>query len=193
MKFKAIFLTAALAVAGSHAAGANEFEPALRDFADKQIRVWIADAKVVDAIKAQNQETGGLSEDKIVSLDKQWRAETSADSRPLIDSVMQRGISDFLRARKEEAQGVVTEIFVMDAKGLNVGQSDVTSDYWQGDEAKWKDTFLKGADAIHLGEVEQDESTQTFQSQISLSVVDPASGAVIGAVTVGVDVEALAQ
>ena len=88
---------------------------------------------------------------------------------------------------------MVTEIFVMDNKGLNVGQSDVTSDYWQGDEAKWQKTFLAGADAVFIDAVEFDESTQTFQSQLSLPVVDPQSGDVIGAVTIGVNVDTLLQ
>ena len=126
MKFRTMLFAATMAGAVSGAAQANEFEPALRDFAAKQVRVWIADAKVVAAIKAQNKETGAYSEEKIVSLDKQWRSETSQDARPLIDSVLKRGISDYLRSKKDETQGMVTEIFVMDAKGLNVGQSDVT-------------------------------------------------------------------
>jgi hypothetical protein len=79
----------------------------------------------------------------------------------------------------------------MDAKGLNVGQSDLTSDYWQGDEAKWKKTYLVGPKAMHVGGVKTDQSTQTLQSQLSMAVVDPASGKVIGAVTVGVNVEQL--
>lgn len=193
MKFKSILLAGVVFAAAAGAANANEFEPALRDFADKQVRGWVSDATVVAAIKAQNQETAAFDDQKIDSLDKQWRAETGQDARPLIDSVLKRQISEYLRAKKDETQGVVTEIFVMDAKGLNVGQSDVTSDYWQGDEAKWKETFLKGKDAVHVSEVEQDESTQAFQSQVSLPVVDPTSGEVIGAVTVGVNVEQLAQ
>ena len=79
----------------------------------------------------------------------------------------------------------------MDNRGLNVGQSDVTSDYWQGDEAKWKKTFLVGPGAMIIDDVELDESTQTFQSQLSMSITDQATGEVIGAITVGVDVEAI--
>src|SRR3546814_1455058 len=78
----------------------------------------------------------------------------------------------------------------MDNRGLNVGQSDVTSDYWQGDEAKWQKSYQGGADAIFVDEVEMDESTQTFQSQVSMPIVDPATGEVIGAITVGVNVDA---
>ena len=79
----------------------------------------------------------------------------------------------------------------MDDKGLNVGQSDVTSDYWQGDEAKWQKSFSAGPGAIFVDKVEKDESTQTFQTQISIAIVDPSSNKVVGAVTVGVDVEQL--
>ena len=188
------FLSAAAILAVSvTVAQANEFEPALRDFADSQVRGWLSDPAVIQAINSQNGETSSLSEDQIIALDKQWRAETAAGSRPMIDGVLGNALSSYLQQKKDGAEGLVTEIFVMDAKGLNVGQSDVTSDYWQGDEAKWKETFLVGPSSVHVSDVEMDESTQTFQSQVSLPVVDPANGQVIGAVTVGVNVEMLAQ
>ena len=99
----------------------------------------------------------------------------------------------YLKKVEADSQGLITEIFVMDDKGLNVGQSDVTSDYWQGDEAKWQKTYQVGPDAIHISDVEQDESTQRFQSQLSLPVVDPDTKKPIGAVTIGIDVENLLQ
>ena len=103
---------------------------------------------------------------------------------------MNNAASEHLRTHVAEAGGRITEVFVMDARGLNVASSAITSDYWQGDEAKWIDTYMKGADAIHVSEVEFDESAQTYQMQVSMSVTDPASGAVIGAVTFGLDAQA---
>ena len=190
---KRLLSAAAVLALSVSMAQANEFEPALRDFADSQVRGWLSDPAVVQAIKSQNGETATLSEDQIIALDKQWRAETAASSRPMIDGVLSNALSGYLQQKKDGAEGLVTEIFVMDAKGLNVGQSDVTSDYWQGDEAKWKETFLAGPSSVHVSDVEMDESTQTFQSQVSLPIVDPANGQVIGAVTVGINVEMLAQ
>ncbi len=140
---------------------------------------------------AQNAKNAGLSEADIIVLDKKWRAETKASSKPLIDSLLGNAVSKALKGRKSASSGMVTEIFIMDNKGLNVGQSDVTSDYWQGDEAKWKKTYKMGPDAIFVDEVEKDESTQTLQSQMSMSIKDPATGKVIGAITVGVNVDAL--
>ena len=109
----------------------------------------------------------------------------------MIDAVLGNDLSKFLTGIRDASEGLYTEIFVMDDKGLNVGQSDVTSDYWQGDEAKFTETFGKGAGAIHISEVEEDESTQRFQSQLSMTIED--GGKPIGAVTIGVDVELLLQ
>ena len=74
---------------------------------------------------------------------------------------------------------------------MNVAISDRTSDYFQGDEAKWQETFLKGPDAVHVSELEFDESTQKVQTQVSLSVTDPETGEVIGAVTLGISLDKL--
>ncbi|ANK81019.1 MAG: hypothetical protein TEF_09585 [Rhizobiales bacterium NRL2] len=183
-------LAAALALAVLPAA-ANEFRAPLEQLARGEIRNIVNDATVVAAINAQNQKTAGLGQTDIDDLDKKWRAEVDGGGGELISEVLANNLSGYLKTRKEAAGGQFTEIFVMDGKGLNVGQSDVTSDYWQGDEAKWKETFLAGADSIHISDVELDESTQTYQSQVSVPIVDPASGAVIGAATFGVDVSSL--
>ena len=162
-------------------------------FVKKNLIVWLNDKVVIDAIKAQNAKHDSLSQADIDKLDKQWRAEVDASKKPLIDSVMKNELSAFLAKKKEETQGVVTEMFVMDDKGLNVGQSDVTSDYWQGDEAKWQKTFLVGPDAIFFDKIEKDESTQALQMQVSVSIKDPETGKVIGAVTFGINVDQLSS
>jgi len=61
----------------------------------------------------------------------------------------------------------------------------------QGDEAKWQKTYQAGPDAVFIDEVEFDDSTQSFQTQLSATVVDPATGEAIDAITIGVNVEKL--
>lgn len=173
------------------AAAANDFAPQITDVLNNQIKPWLTDPVVVDAIKAQNAETSGLSDSAIDALDKQWRAEADAGGGPLIDEVLANSLSTFLKAKKAEANGLFSEVFIMDAKGLNVGQSDVTSDYMQGDEGKWQKTYPVGPDAVFIDEVEFDDSSQQFQSQANATIVDPASGQPIGAITVGINVENL--
>ena len=183
-------LFAGTILATSAIAADSHVEP-MTEFANNSARAWIADPMVIAAVKAQNEKHASLSQDQIDSLDKKWRAETKSSKRPMVNRVLATELSRKLLGIKNEAQGLVTELFVMDNKGLNVGQSDVTSDYWQGDEDKWQKTYLVGPDAIFVDEIEMDESTQTFQSQLSLPIVDPENGTVIGAVTVGVNVDEL--
>ena len=152
---------------------ANEYEPALRDLAQSQLSDWVASGEIANAIKAQNSAHSGLSDAEIVALDQTWRNEVGAGSSPMIDEVLSRPSSQSLIALQEASEGLVTEVFIMDNRGLNVAQSGVTSDYWQGDEAKWQETFPLGAGAMHFGEVEFDESTQTYQTQLSMAVTDP--------------------
>lgn len=161
----------------------------IQDLVNSKIKIWASDPVVVKAINAQNAEYASLAQSDIDRLDKTWRAETKASNHPMIDKIMSNSLSQFLKTVKEQSSGLYTEIFVMDNKGLNVGQSDPTSDYWQGDEAKWKKTFMVGPNAIHVGKVKEDESTQMLQAQASIPIVDPKTNAVIGAVTIGVNVE----
>jgi hypothetical protein len=163
----------------------------MTDFAKNTVKQWISDNTVIQAVKAQNAKHAGLSQADIDNMDKDWIAQTDAGSKPMIDAVLGNALSQFLQQQQGAAGGVVTEIFVMDNRGLNVGQSEITSDYWQGDEAKWQKTYQAGANALFIDEVEMDESTQAFQSQLSMSIVDPASGEVIGAITVGINIDAL--
>lgn len=171
-------------------AQASDHEAAVRAHL-AAIRSWAADPVVIDAVRAQNAENAGLSQGEIDRADEQWRAETATAQRPMIDRMLANPLSQFLQIVKANSDGLYTEIFVMDNKGLNVGQSDVTSDYWQGDEAKWKNSYLAGPGAVFIDGVEHDESTQQFQTQVSLAISDPSTSQVIGAVTVGIDVERL--
>ena len=191
MKLLATTCIAGLVVGlGASVATADEFEPALKDLAESRIRAMVSDPAIVAAITAQNAKFGGMSEAEIVALDNKWRAEIGSGSTPTIDQVLNGAVADLLRVYRDDSAGLFTEIFIMDNVGLNVAASDTTSDYWQGDEAKWQQSYAVGADGLHISGVELDESTQTYQVQVSVSITD-GSGAAIGAATFGVNVENL--
>ena len=182
---------ATVALAGAATADDAEIKAKAQSFAETEMKKWAADPDIVAAINAANTERAGYDQAKIDELDKQWRAEVGAASHPLIDATAANPSSAKLKAICEGQGGLVTEAFVMDDKGLNVGMCDATSDYWQGDEAKWQKTYSVGPGAVFVDDVEQDESTQQFQVQTSITVVDPATGKAIGAMTVGLDAEGL--
>jgi len=163
----------------------------IKRYVAEQVVPWISDEIVIDAVKAQNEENTSISEGEIRKLDQQWRSEIDSKDKPLINAVLKTPLSKFLAEKRAESGGLITEIFIMDDKGLNVGQSDVTSDYWQGDEDKWQETFKAGPEAVFVDDIERDESTQQLQVQISVSIKDPETGEAIGAATVGVDVTLL--
>lgn len=190
-KIVIVALTAVFMAPVAHAAGEND--AAIRNLVNSRIKGWVSDPMLVNAIKTQNSNHSGLTQSNIDTLDKKWRAETGATNKPLIDDLLSRPASKKLAGYKNDGEGLFTEIFVMDNRGLNVAQSDATSDYWQGDEAKWKKTYLAGPDAVFIDEVEFDESTQTYQAQVSLAIADPDSGSVIGAITIGVNVDLLSN
>lgn len=156
----------------------------------EEIKGW-ANAEIVRiAIIAQNKRHAGLTEDQIITLDKQWRAERKADTQPLIAQLFGSPLSNYLTHVQAGSIGLFTEIFVMDFVGLNVGQSAVTSDYWQGDEGKFQKTYGAGPDAVFIDEAELHESSGTHRAQVNLAIADQ-DGAKIGAITVEVNLTEL--
>lgn len=187
----AMLAASAIAFAPISAMAEEAHVAPVKEFISANVEGWLADAVVIDAINEQNAKTAGLDQAAIDALDKDWRAQATASDKPMVDEVLARSLSKFLMEKKDGSQGMITEMFVMDAKGLNVGQSDVTSDYWQGDEAKWQKTYAVGPGEVFVDEVEEDESTQALQSQASVTISDPATGKAIGAITVGINLDML--
>lgn len=172
-------------------ASANEFEPAMQSYFENSIAQWANSPEIVAAVRAANEVTSGYDASTIEAMDQKWRAEVGQTATPTIDGVLSNPASLYLMSQVEASNGVILEVFVMDSVGLNVAASAITSDMWQGDEAKHAKTYGMGPNAVHFGDVELDESTQSYQGQISATVVDPDTGEAIGAVTVGVDADSL--
>lgn len=177
----AVTLAYSPALADGHAAK-------IKKYIDSDVRGWLGSSEIIQAVDAQNLAHMGLSDNDIGVLDQRWRAEKLRGGGALIDSRMNNSFSAFLRGVKAASGGVITEIFVMDNKGLNVGQTNGTGDYMQGDEAKWKKTYLVGAKASFIDDVEEDGGVNV--SQTSLTVARD-NGARLGAVTIGINVDAL--
>lgn len=185
MKYLGFATIVALAMSVSPAAS---IESRVLDYVNAEVRGWFSVPLVIDAIAASNDRNAGLTMNEILALDAQWMAEIGMDS-PLIGGILNSAVSDYLRAQMATTGGMVTEIILMDAKGLNVAISDVTSDIYQGDEAKHQQTYMIGPTAVHLSEVDFDESVQKYQMQVSFTVVDPVSGIPTGAATIGLNAE----
>lgn len=154
----------------------------------------LAKPKVVKvSIDAQNQHRGSLDQSDIDALDQQWRLEAEASDKPLIAATISSPLSSYLLRQQAESAGLYREIFVMDANGLNVGQSTITTDYWQGDEAKFQKTFSVGPAAIFIDEPEFDSELKIWKSQVSMTLQDEATSEAIGVMTVEVNLTELSR
>lgn len=150
------------------------------------VKPIFAESVVVDAINAQNTANAKLTNIQINTMDNGW---SDRSDKKLIDSKMNNPLSTFLRQKKEAGNGTIFEIFVFDNHGLNVGETDLTQDFNQGDEAKYWKTFGTASDAIFIDKVAVDDGKNV--SQVSVTIKDPKTGKAIGAATIGIDVDKL--
>ncbi len=185
-----LVLALATAVSGPVLA-ADEQEAKLRALIHTKIMQFVQKPIVVDSVMQQNRNNASLDERQINRLDRIWRDEVKRAGGALIAEVLANPLSSYLRQVKQAHGDLFTEIYVMDNKGLNVGQSDLTPDYWQGDEGKWQKTFLAGRGAFRISKGKIDPSTNKRQARVTVTIVDPATNRVIGAVTIGVNVDEL--
>ncbi|MEJ8560881.1 hypothetical protein QTO30_06365 [Yoonia sp. GPGPB17] len=181
----------AIAIATTQPLYADETQQAMQSFLTENIINWASDPTLIAAIEAQNTETAGFDQAKIDELDQLWRGFYGFDDAEIIADVINTPAADFLRTQVDKSDVAITEAFIMDARGLNVAASMPTSDYWQGDEAKFQQTYMVGETAVHFGEVELDESTKQAQAQVSMTIVNNDTGVAIGALTVGINLNAL--
>ncbi len=170
-------------VAGAGMVFAGEKAPQkVVDLANSKLSAIGTDPVIVKAIKAENAK--GKTLEQIKDMDKKWRAHA--------------GIADYMQAMLDSECGkylasiqnsapYYAEVFVMDNQGANVAMTDKTSDYWQGDEAKFKKSYNGGAGSVFVDEVEFDDSTQAYLVQISVPVKD--GDKVVGAITFGIDID----
>lgn len=157
----------------------------VRVFAKDKLVPLTSDAVLVREAKAQNAQKVPLAD--IKKLDQEW---TAAEAElPIQKEKMSNAAAEAIRGI---AKGLspLREIFAMDDQGANVGQNNLTSDFWQGDEDKWQKSFAGGKGGVDVGKAKFDKSANTTQQQVSLPLID-ADGTVVGAITFGVAIDAL--
>jgi len=197
MLLSRLLLTAASALALSGAVAAAE--PAKPDIQKlvtpeviKQMRTWIESDIVRISIATQNKRLSKLDQATIDTLDKQWVKERESEDKPLIAATLSNPLSIYLSRMQGRSLGLYAEIFIMDQNGLNVGQSSITSDFWQGDEAKFQKTYDVAPDAVFIDEPEFDDEMKVWRGQVNFTVTDT-DGKSIGAATVELNLTELAR
>jgi len=171
-----------LVVGSVMAYGAEKAPQKVIDFAHSTLAAIGTDPVIVEAVKDENARGKTLAQ--IEEMDKRWKAH--AGIADYMQAMMDSECGRHLRSIQNSAP-YYAEIFVMDNQGANVAMTDKTSDYWQGDEAKFKRSYNGGTGAVFIDDVEFDDSTQAYLSQVSVPVKD--GDKAIGAITFGINVD----
>lgn len=172
----------ALAVCMGGVAFAEKAPQSVYDLAASTLADVGHDPVIVKAVRVDNAKVETLAD--IKAMDAKWKA--TAGIADYMKAMMDNECGKYI-SRIQKKYPYMDEIFVMDNQGANVCMTDKTSDYWQGDEAKFKNSFNGGKGAVFVDDVEFDDSTQAYTSQVSVPVVD--GGKVIGAITFGIDID----
>lgn len=174
----------------------------LSDSEKKRIVEWVTpkldairkSSQVLQAIAKQNQENANKPEAALHLLDERWKAAFTQGDNEFYKAYINLKASDFLGELRLKSNSLLTEVLVTDNRGFNVAVSNMTSDYWQGDEDKYIKTIGLSGAQYFFDDIEYDASSKHFQVQISFPVPDVRSTKNIGVVTFGVDIDkALSQ
>jgi signal transduction histidine kinase len=100
--------------------------------------------------------------------DKEW-LQLPSDS-PTVEKYINTQLS--LRLKRIVEAGNIAEIFFTDRYGGLVVASQKTSDFYQADEEWWQKTFASGKGNVFVGDMEFDDSSNSWSITISVPVYD---------------------
>ena len=148
------------------------------------LRQWAADPTIVASVRRANRQARSMG--AIREIDRRWQSTSGVDE--FMRSILTNAGAERLRALRSRMPEI-TEAFVTDRLGANVSMTNKTSDFWQGDEDKFKRTVSAGPDGHHIEPVGFDESIQAYAVQICVPVPD--GGSVIGVLVATLNLERL--
>lgn len=129
-------------------------------------RLITSNPKVVEEVIKQNKDSN-LTMERIKAIDRRWERQKSSNVK--YQAIQKKACSQLLRKLKQKDFCHATEIFVCDHRGAIVCTSDLTSDYWQGDEAKWQRPFKTQKD--FLSKLEWDQSSLSRLVHFSTPII----------------------
>jgi hypothetical protein len=158
----------------------DQASDAVKAFVKDVLIAQCANPVFVAEVKKQNDK--GVALEQIKKIDQEWM--DAEEELPIhVELTTNACAKEIVKLAK--AHNTIGEVFVMDNQGANVGQNELTSDYWQGDEPKWQKSFAEGKGGVDVDKEKLDKSTNIVDQKISLPIIDT-DGKVIGAVCWGI-------
>lgn len=141
-----------------------------------------ASPSIIQNIEQANA-SNKLTQERIDQIDQAWINNTPS-AQAAMNSVMGNPTSDFLR-KINRLYPEYLELFLIDRKGCVTAANLPTSDYWQGDEAKWQKIINGDHTDYFIDQVELDESVQAYVHHYSMPIKD-LNDQLIGVLVVGI-------
>lgn len=136
----------------------------------------------------------------VMTIDSQWQALVPVTTPDLAERILALPGSRALLAWQESHRGLVTEVMLINDMGTLAAMSQLTSDYWQGDEPKFQrvmENRVTGTEAerrLYISPIRYDTSAARFQITASTPVVPGHGKSAIGVAVIGLSIEeALSQ
>jgi len=143
---------------------------------------------VIEKVRISNKKNRKLSLTEILIADEKWKSAKGMDDfiKSLLTNQCSQRLIDF-----QEEYDEFPEIFVTDAKGLIVGETNKTSDYYQADEQWWSEAYKGGKGKTFYGEIEYDESAMAESIPIYIPIMESGNKKVIGIIKAVCDITAI--
>lgn len=177
----------------------------LRQLSQQDSATLRSSSDVLIRVQEANAQHGAWSRLVIQQLDDEWQRVVAAQ-QPLpawMSEVLHNSLSQRLNSWLDAQDDRYTEAFITDAQGLLVASAQITSDYWQGDEEKFTQTFALAAKPQNsqqsiswidttggsVGVIRFDDSSHRFLTHISFPLWQPGITRPVGVLTLGLNIE----
>ena len=131
--------------------------------------------------------TRSLSE--ILNLDAQWRAMAPLHYSAMARRIAAQEASIAMGKWQKEHASLVTEVMLTNSIGALVAMSQLTSDFWQGDEPQFEHHIRRDISNLYVSPIYYDASTARFQVKVSMPITVEGQWLPAGVVMIGLDVE----
>ncbi|SFR44990.1 ABC-type amino acid transport substrate-binding protein [Marinobacter gudaonensis] len=131
----------------------------------------------------------------VMTIDSQWQALSPFQTPDLAEEILALPGSRALHAWQQSHPGLITEVMVVNDMGTLAAISQLTSDYWQGDEPKFQKVMGgSGASAtpgqsLFISPIRYDTSAARFQVTVSTAVPSDIGETAEGVIVIGLGIE----
>lgn len=117
-------------------------------------------------------------------IDRQWGTDAAGTAArlDLLTSPASRFLADLITN-----DSIYREVLLTDRHGRLVAVSNLTSDYFQADEAWWTTAFDGGRGRVSVGDVRRDESARVYAFEIAVPVHHPSGDELVGIMKIVAD------